>query len=46
MRFVFLGDHPAGRWDGEANDAARGRIEAGLREAQGRSVEVGCQILE
>lgn len=31
MRFVFLGDHPAGRSDGEADDAARGRREEGLR---------------
>lgn len=43
---MFLGDHPGGRWDGEADDAARGRSGEGLHEAQGRSIEVGFQILE
>lgn len=41
MRFVFLGDHPGGRRGGESDDVAKGRSKEGLREAQGRSAEVG-----
>lgn len=46
MRFALLGDHPGGRWDGEADGAASGGSEEGPPEGQGRSVEAGLCILE
>lgn len=42
MRFVFLGDHAGGRWDGEANGTARAEVRALVKAGQ----EYGGRILD